>query len=155
VLVAGSPDLETQFIDAADLATWTIRIVEQQVTGIFNATGQTTTFSSVLEAIITSFKSETKLEYVAEEFLLEHQVKPWMGEDSLPLWIPSSDADSANFARVPIQKALEKHLGFRPLEYTIQDTDRFVKSRDTNYLWKSGLSRKKELELLEAWRNRA
>ena len=155
VLVPGSIDLETQFIDAADLATWTIRIVEQQVTGIFNATGQTTTFSSVLEAIKTTFKSDAKLEYVAENFLLENNIKPWMGEDSLPLWIPSSDADSVNFARVPIERALEKHLGFRPLEYTIQDTDRFIKSRDSDYLWKSGLSVKKELELLEAWRSRA
>ena len=155
VLVPGSIDLETQFIDAADLATWTIRIVEQQVTGIFNATGQTTTFSSVLEAIKTTFKSDAKLEYVAENFLLENNIKPWMGEDSLPLWIPSSDADSVNFASVPIERALEKHLGFRPLEYTIQDTDRFIKSRDSDYLWKSGLSVNKELELLEAWRSRA
>ena len=155
VLVPGSIDLETQFIDAADLATWTIRIVEQQVTGIFNATGQTTTFSSVLEAIKTTFKSDAKLEYVAENFLVENNIKPWMGEDSLPLWIPSSDADSVNFARVPIARALETHLGFRPLEYTIQDTDRFVKSRDSDYLWKSGLSVNKELELLKAWRSRA
>lgn len=77
-----------------------------------------------------------------------------MGENSLPLWIPSSDAESANFARVPIQKALEKHLGFRPLEYTVRDTNEFVKSRAADYVWKAGLSDEKERELLEAWNNK-
>ena len=155
VLVPGSPELETQFIDAADLATWTIRVVEQNVTGIFNATGKTITFGETLGAIKTTLNSDASLEYVAEAFLLEQDIKPWMGEDSLPLWIPSSDADSANFARVPIQPALEKHLGFRPLEYTIEDTDKFIKSRDADYVWKSGLSAKKETELLEAWRKKS
>jgi 2'-hydroxyisoflavone reductase len=151
VLVPGSPAIETQFIDAADLATWTIRMIEQNVTGIFNATGNTTTFGAVLETIKTTLEADASFEYVSEEFLIEQQVNPWMGENSLPLWIPSSDTDSANFARVPIQKALEKHLGFRPLEYTVRDTHEFVKSRGADYVWKAGLSAEKELELLEAW----
>jgi 2'-hydroxyisoflavone reductase len=151
VLVPGTPSLETQFIDGSDLATWTIRMIEQNVTGIFNATGNTTTFGQVLETIKTTLKSDVQFEYIPEEFLLKHEVKPWMGENSLPLWIPSSDADSANFARIPIQKALEKHLGFRPLEYTVRDTHEFVKSRAADYVWKAGLAAEKELELLEAW----
>jgi 2'-hydroxyisoflavone reductase len=151
ILVPGEPKLETQFIDAADLATWTIRMIEQNTTGIFNATGNTTSFGQVLKTIKTTLDADTNFEYVAEEFLLEQEVKPWMGEDSLPLWIPSSDADSANFTRIPIQKALEKHLGFRPLEYTVRDTIEFVKTREADYVWKSGLSAGKEQELLEAW----
>ncbi len=151
ILVPGEPKLETQFIDAADLATWTIRMIEQNTTGIFNATGNTTTFGQVLETIKTTLEADARFEYVSEEFLLEHSVNPWMGENSLPLWIPSSDKDSANFARLPIQKALEKHLGFRPLEYTIRDIFEFVKSRDSDYVWKSGLTPEKEAELLSAW----
>jgi 2'-hydroxyisoflavone reductase len=151
ILVPGTPNLETQFIDVADLATWTIRMIEQNTIGIFNATGNTTTFGQVLETIKNTLEADASFEYVSEEFLLEHEVKPWMGENSLPLWIPSSDADSANFARVPIQKALEKHLGFRPLESTVRDTLEFVKSRGADYVWKSGLTSEKEQELLEAW----
>ncbi len=151
VLVPGTPNLETQFIDAVDLATWNIRMVEQNVTGIFNATGNTTTLGQVLEQIKTTLDSNANLGYVSEEFLLEQSINPWVGENSLPLWIASKDADSANFARVPIDKALEKHLGFRPLEYTINDTNKFVKSRGSDYVWKAGLSAKKEAELLEAW----
>ena len=151
ILVPGKPELETQFIDAADLATWTIRMVERSTTGIFNATGNTTAFGQVLETIKTTLEADAHFEYVPDAFLLEHNVSPWMGENSLPLWIPSSDLDSANFARVPIQKALEKHLGFRPLEYTVRDTIEFVKSRGVDYVWKSGLSAEKEQELLEAW----
>ncbi len=151
VLVPGTPALETQFIDAADLATWTIRMVEQNTTGIFNATGNTSTIGQVLETIKTNLEADANFEYVPDTFLLEQLINPWMGENSLPLWIPSSDEGSSNFARVPIQKALEKHLGFRPLEYTVRDTHEFVKSRGTDYVWKSGLTPEKELELLETW----
>jgi 2'-hydroxyisoflavone reductase len=151
ILVPATPDLETQFIDAADLATWTIRMVEQSTTGVFNATGNTTTIGQVLETIKTTLTADASFEYVPDAFLLEHNVNPWMGENSLPLWIPSSDEGSSHFARVPIQKALEKHLGFRPLEYTVRDTTLFVKSRGADYVWKSGLTPEKELELLEAW----
>src|SRR6202171_4402452 len=39
VLAPGAPTDPVQFIDARDLAEWTIRMVEQGATGIFNATG--------------------------------------------------------------------------------------------------------------------
>lgn len=152
ILVPGKPELETQFIDAADLATWTIRMIERNTTGIFNATGNTTTIGQVLETIKTTLEANASFEYVPDSFLLEHNVKPWMGENSLPLWIPAKETESSTFARVPIQKALEMHLGFRPLEYTVRDTNEFVNSRGADYVWKSGLTPENELELLEAWR---
>jgi 2'-hydroxyisoflavone reductase len=154
VLVPGSADLGSQFIDAADLSVWTLRMIEQKAIGIFNATGSTTTLGGVLDTIKTVTNSNANFQYVAEDFLLEHDIKPWMGENSLPLWIPSQDPESASSFKVVIQKALEKHLGFRPLEYTISDTLEFVKSRAADHVWKSGLSAMKEAELLEAWKNR-
>src|SRR2546428_3567459 len=39
VLVPGSPNDPVQFIDARDLAEWTIRMAENRETGIYNATG--------------------------------------------------------------------------------------------------------------------
>src|SRR3954449_10729945 len=39
VLAPGEPSDPVQFIDGRDLAEWTIRMVENNVTGIFNATG--------------------------------------------------------------------------------------------------------------------
>ncbi len=39
VLAPGSPDDPVQFIDARDLAEWTIRMAENRETGIYNATG--------------------------------------------------------------------------------------------------------------------
>ena len=151
ILAPATPELETQFIDAADLATWTIRMVERSATGIFNATGNTTTIGQVLETIKSTLEADANFEYVPDAFLLERNVNPWMGEDSLPLWIPAKETESSNFARVPIQKALELHLGFRPLEYTIRDTLKFLKSRAADHQWKSGLRVEKETELLEAW----
>src|SRR3954466_9123494 len=42
VLAPGDPKDPVQFIDARDLAEWTIRMVEQGATGIYNATGPAT-----------------------------------------------------------------------------------------------------------------
>lgn len=42
VLVPGRRDYSVQFIDARDLAKWTIRMVEHKVFGVFNATGPET-----------------------------------------------------------------------------------------------------------------
>jgi 2'-hydroxyisoflavone reductase len=39
VLAPGDPKDPVQFIDARDLAEWTIRMVEKRATGIYNATG--------------------------------------------------------------------------------------------------------------------
>ncbi len=39
VLAPGTPNDPVQFIDARDLAEWTIRMVENRETGIYNATG--------------------------------------------------------------------------------------------------------------------
>ena len=39
VLAPGNPDAPVQVIDVRDLAEWTIRMVEQGQTGVFNATG--------------------------------------------------------------------------------------------------------------------
>src|SRR5712691_11714623 len=39
VLAPGTPSASVQFIDARDLAEWTIRMVENRETGIYNATG--------------------------------------------------------------------------------------------------------------------
>src|SRR5207237_1033504 len=39
VLAPGEPGDPVQFIDARDLAEWTIRMVEKRETGIYNATG--------------------------------------------------------------------------------------------------------------------
>jgi 2'-hydroxyisoflavone reductase len=54
-LAPGDPADPGQFIDVRDLAAWVVRALESGATGVFNATGETTTMggSSVSEAFPT------------------------------------------------------------------------------------------------------
>src|SRR5256712_2088234 len=62
VLAPGNPTDPVQFIDARDLAEWTIRMVEQGTTGIFNATGPRTklTMGEMLDGIKKATKAESR-----------------------------------------------------------------------------------------------
>ena len=155
ILAPGSPDVLTQFIDAQDLAVWMIRVIERRTVGTWNVTGRPMRLGELLDAIRLETQSPASFTWVSEDFLLEQSVPPWMGENSLPLWIPSSDADMAGFAQVSIARALENALHIRPLSLTLEDTLRWVRSRPTDYLWRSGLSVEREHELLEAWHSRS
>jgi 2'-hydroxyisoflavone reductase len=151
VLAPGTPDLITQFIDAQDLAVWTLRMLERGMVGTWNATGQPMRLGDLFEAIQHATRSDATLTWVSEDFLLEQNVQPWMGESSLPLWIPANDPSMAGFARININKALENALHFRGLSMTLEDTLEFARSRDEDYVWRSGLTPTREQELLTAW----
>src|SRR3982074_3171389 len=59
VLAPGDPSDPVQFIDARDLAEWTIRMVENRETGIYNATGPDKALSmgGMLDGIKKGLKS--------------------------------------------------------------------------------------------------
>src|SRR6266550_2634465 len=62
VLAPGQTSDPVQFIDARDLAEWTIRMVEQGATGIFNATGPSSklTIGQMLDGIKQATKSDAR-----------------------------------------------------------------------------------------------
>jgi 2'-hydroxyisoflavone reductase len=76
---------------------------------------------------------------------MRHGVTPWTG---LPLWIPSSDAESAGFMHLPCARAVANGLSFRPLDATIADTAAWLRQRDNSAAWRSVLSAAKEREIL-------
>jgi 2'-hydroxyisoflavone reductase len=85
---------------------------------------------------------------VAESFLLDHKVEPWM---EMPLWIPESDAESAGFFAFDSGKAIADGLRFRPVEDTVRATLEWDAGRPAHHEWQAGIDRKREAELLEAW----
>src|ERR671937_843206 len=62
VLAPGSRDDPVQFIEARDLAEWTIRMVEKRETGVYNATGpaEPLGIGGMLDRIKDALKSEAK-----------------------------------------------------------------------------------------------
>src|SRR6266576_4761739 len=71
VLAPGSPNDPVQFIDARDLAEWTIRMAEDRETGIYNATGPAKPLGigGMLDGIKDAEKSNASFTWVDEDFL--------------------------------------------------------------------------------------
>ena len=151
VLAPGNPDDPVQFIDARDLAEWTVRMAEQGATGIYNATGPAKPLGvgGMLEGIKTTLGSEAKFTWVPAAFLEKEKVAPW---SDMPVWVPPSGEDGG-LGAVSIQRALEKGLTFRPLAVTARDTVAWFKSRpkERQEKMKAGITSEREAEVLAAW----
>jgi len=151
ILAPGKPSDAVQFIDARDLAEWTIRMVEQGTTGTFNATGPKSklTMGEMLEGIKKATKTESRFTWADADFLAAQKVRPW---SDMPVWVPPR-GDSAGFAEISIKKALDKGLTFRAIPDTSRATlDWFRKQApERQAKLKAGLSPEREAEVLAAW----
>jgi 2'-hydroxyisoflavone reductase len=152
VLAPGDGTDPVQFIDARDLAEWTIRMAETRTTDVFNATGPAApmTMAAMLSGIDGALKADAKLTWVSTDFLEAEKVSAW---SDLPVWVPAR-GDSAGFARRSIRKAVAAGLTFRPLGTTTVDTlasfRRLPPERQAKL--KAGLAPERELALLAKWK---
>jgi 2'-hydroxyisoflavone reductase len=149
VLAPGSPNDPVQFIDARDLAEWTIRMAENRETGIYNATGPAKALGigEMLGGIKAALKSNATFTWVTEDFLARQKVEPW---SDMPVWT----GKESGLARAKIDRALSKGLTFRPLAETARDTLTWFKSlsQDRQSHLKAGLPPEREAEVLAAWK---
>jgi 2'-hydroxyisoflavone reductase len=148
VLAPGSPDDPVQFIDARDLAEWTIRMAENRETGIYNATGPAKALGigEMLGGIKAALKSNAMFTWVSEDSLTRQKIEPW---SDMPVWT----GKDSGLARAKIDRALSKGLTFRPLAETARDTLTWFKSlsQDRQSHLKAGLPPEREAEVLNAW----
>ena len=151
VLAPGEPGDPVQFIDARDLAEWTIRMVEKRATGIYNATGpeKALPIGDMLNGIKSALGSEAKFTWADAEFLEKQNVAPW---SDMPVWVPPS-GEEGGLGRTSIKKALADGLTFRPLPETARDTLAWFKSQpaERQATLKAGLTPEREKEVLAAW----
>lgn len=104
-------------IDVRDLAAWLVDLAERRVEGVFNATGPTTDFATVLAASAAVAGSSARPRPVPVDRLRELGIGGWMGPSSLPLWI--DDPDWRGFATMDTRRARAEGLMTRPLEDTL------------------------------------
>lgn len=151
VLAPGKPSDPVQFIDARDLAEWTIRMAEQGATGIYNATGPATplTIGGLLEGVKSGLGANAQFTWVPAKFLAAYDVEPWSG---MPVWVPP-EGEEGGLGAVSIKRALEKGLTFRPLAETARDTLAWfkVQPKERQEKLKAGIPRARETEVLAAW----
>jgi 2'-hydroxyisoflavone reductase len=151
VLAPGDGSDPVQFIDARDLAEWTIRTCEQRSFGTFNATGPAhqLTMRGMLDGVGKAVGSNARLIWVPERFLDANQVSAW---GDMPVWVPGH-GDSAGFHRRDIRRALAAGLTFRPLATTSTDTLAWFKQQpaDRQAKLRAGLAPEREAALLAKW----
>jgi 2'-hydroxyisoflavone reductase len=152
VLAPGEGADPVQFIDARDLAEWTIRMAEQRTMGTFNALGpaRPLTMRGMLADIAEAVGSKARLTWVSTAVLEAQKVSPW---SDLPVWVPAQ-GDSAGFHRRDNRRAVRAGLTFRPVGATGADTLAWFRTlpADRQAKLRAGLAPAREAELLAAWR---
>jgi 2'-hydroxyisoflavone reductase len=149
VLAPGNPSDPVQFIDARDLAEWTIRMAENRETGTYNATGPAKPLGigQMLDGIKDALHSSAEFTWLPAEFLKLQKVEAW---SDMPVWA----GDELGLARTKIDRALAKGSTFRPLAETARDTRAWFKSlpQERQSKMRAGLTPEREAEALAAWK---
>jgi 2'-hydroxyisoflavone reductase len=158
VLAPGTPNDPVQFIDARDLAEWTVRMAESHTLGTYNATGPNppTTMGQMLNGIKAAVNSNATFTWVPADVLAEQKIRAWR---DMTVWIPPMGA-TAGFMRRDISKAVSKGLTYRPLAVTARETLAWNKTRPADQLQAlaegkvGGISAEREKQVLDAWKAR-
>jgi 2'-hydroxyisoflavone reductase len=146
IIAPQGPDVPVQIIDVRDLSEFVIKMIEEDASGIYNATGPATplTFGEMLDACKRVTGSAATIHWASVEFLKQHEVEPW---SDMPVWVPDN-AENAGFSRFNISRAIDAGLKFRPLEETVRDTIAWAETRPADHEWRAGLNLDKERILL-------
>ena len=148
VLAPQKPEAGIQVVDVRDLSEFIIRLIEENASGVYNATGPDyeLTIGKLLEVSKRISGSEANLRWGSLEFLKQHKVEPW---SDMPTWIPD-DEEGLGFSRIDVSKAIAAGLKFRPLEETVRDTLAWAQTRPDDHEWRAGLTAEREAQVLAA-----
>jgi 2'-hydroxyisoflavone reductase len=119
VLAAGDPLCAVNTIDVRDLSKWTINLLEQSETGIFNAVGPTPrlNWGSLLKTLEGIDSKPVKLTWVPESWLSKHKITSKFS--SLLFWASGITSQGLLILN---EKALDHGLIMRPLATTVTET---------------------------------
>lgn len=120
VLAPGRADEARQWVDARDLAEFTLDAVELGRTGAFNTISPPDfTMGDVLDACVRVTGSDATLRWVDGAVITAAGIAPWT---ELPLWLWDTEEDVANTWRVDVSQALAAGWRSRPVVDTVRDT---------------------------------
>ena len=143
VLAPGDGNDAVRFIDVRNLAEWTLKMIEEEIHGTYNAFGprEPLTMKDLLNACRETCTSNASLVWANSEFLKENNVSAWW---DMPVWAPGLQPMSA-------QKAINAGLTFNPLAKTIKDTLDWAIGANLTRPLKAGLDHTKERTLIESY----
>ncbi len=165
VLAPGDPADPVQIIDPHDLARFVIKILEEDINGIYNTVGPASplTWGEFLYGIRAVTSSNVRFTWVPGDFLTEMNVGAMT---DMPIWFPPDDnyptpapfePGAKGFHQMSGARAIAAGLTFRPLAETAKSIiDEFLE-RDVDWATterRFGVSLEREAEVLSAWRER-
>jgi len=129
VLAPGRRERPVQFIDARDLAGWSVRLAEDRVAGVYHAVGpqNTLTMGQFLDECVRIAGNDTELAWIPDDEVHAAGIEGWT---ELPLWIAEDDAEAGGIFEADNRRAVGQGLTFRPVAQTIGDT--------LQWCWQSG-----------------
>jgi 2'-hydroxyisoflavone reductase len=144
-----------QLIDARDLAEWTIRLIETDTVGTFNAAGPASalTMAEQLYGIRGALDGnrDVRFTWVPAEFLATQKITPW---GDMPTWVPRTDPDYAG-EQADNRRAIAAGLTFRPLATSATDALEWFTAQPeaarAAMLKSAGLPADRERAVLTAW----
>jgi nucleoside-diphosphate-sugar epimerase len=120
VLAPGPRDLPLQYVDARDLATWTLDALEKGLGGAYNLVSEPghTTMGELLAACVRTTGSDARLRWLDAKTVLDAGIEPWI---QLPIWLPPGELHET-LHQGNVSKAMAAGLRCRPIEETVSDT---------------------------------
>ena len=151
VLAPGSPDDIVQIIDVRDLASWIVDCAEVRTVGVFDGTGPPTRLGDVLAETAAGVGSSARLVWADQDFLQDHDVQPWSGDRSIPLWLPRPAYDG--MMNHDVSPTFAAGLATRPIADTARDTLAWIRAEPSYE--RTGLTLEEEADLLSEWQKSA
>ncbi len=147
ILVPGQEDLPVQYIDAADMCGWMVRLLEDGTgSGPYNAVGAEEPYRArpLLEGLVEATGSDSTLTWIPWEWIRantseEPRYGPWYGQGPIP------------FMQVNNDRAMAAGLTFRPIADTAKDMIARLKPDYTPKWGRGGFDMELEAELLAKW----
>jgi nucleoside-diphosphate-sugar epimerase len=146
VLAPDALDLPMAVVDVRDLAAWLVRCAASGTSGTYDAVGEPDTLGGLLSAAREVAGHTGPVVTAPAEWLAEHGVQEWMGDDSLPLWI--SDPQWRGFGAHTGAAAVAAGLTHRPVADTLRDAAAYEETREATDPRRCGLSDETERRLL-------
>jgi len=146
VLAPGRPEDLVQWVDVRDLAGWLVHAAEVGLSGAYDGIGAPVGRGELLAGVARGLGVEPRLTWVDQEFLSAHEVNPWAGERSLPMWLPLPEY--AGFMSRDVTDSLAAGLVTRDVAATAADTETWLRvARPCTDGW-PGLDADAEADLL-------
>jgi len=147
ILVPGQEDLPVQYIDAADMCGWMVRMLEDgSGSGPYNGVGAVDPYRArpLLEGLAEASESSSTLTWIDWKWIRANTSEnpnygPWYGGGPIP------------FMQVNNDRAVASGLTFRPIDETAKDMIAVLDEND-DYPWgRGGFDAETEAALLKKW----